>query len=215
MSEPVVPVQEPVDNQKEYNFAQLRKQVETERAARIAAEERASQYEKLGQNKPLDDEDDDEPYVDKKRLKKVLSGFEAEMEKKIEVMADRKARSLVEEERTASYLKQNSDFSKIMGSDVVQKFADAYPAMAETILKMPEGFERQKLVYESIKAFGLDKPVPKEMTMQEKVDANRRNPGYQPSSIGGPGFVQQGDFSDTGKKAAYEQMKARITKMRI
>ena len=215
MSEPVVPVQEPVDNQKEYNFAQLRKQMEQERQARIAAEEKAARYEQLAQHKPTDDEDDDEPYVDKKKLKKVLNQFGDEAKKTTADIVKNEVEKALNQERTQQYLKQNADFDKVMNSDLVQKFADTHPALAEVILKMPEGFERQKLVYENIKAAGMDKPQLKQQTIQEKVDANRRSP-FMPSS--GPGsapYAQVGDFSPVGQKNAYDAMKAKIGQLRL
>ncbi len=102
-----------------------------------------------------------------------------------------------------------------MNSDLVQKFADTHPKLAEVILRMPEGFERQKLVYENIKAAGIDRPQMKQQSIQEKVDANRRSP-FMPS--GGPGsapYAQVGDFSPVGQKNAYDAMKAKISQLRL
>ena len=212
MSEPVNPVQDQVNQEKEKNFAELRKIAEQERSARIALEQRLAAFEKsTHKNVPSEEEDDDEPYIDKKKLKKVLSGFQDEMEKKIEEKAESKARMLVEEERTRGYLKENSDFEKVMNSDLVQKFADAHPRLAENILRMPEGFERQKLVYENIKALGIDRPQPKQMSIQEKVDANRRSPYYQPSGSGTPAYDQTSNISPEN---AYKKMQQLIQGMK-
>ncbi len=87
-----------------------------------------------------------------------------------------------------------------------QKFADNDPELAETILQMPEGFERQKLVYKNIKALGLHKPAQKQSTIQEKIDQNRRSPYYQASGVGSAPYASQGDFSAGGQKNAYEKM---------
>lgn len=215
MSESVVPVQEPVDNQKEYNFSQLRKQVEQERHARITAEEKIAQFEKLSQYKPLDEEEDDEPYVDKKKLKKVLNQFGDETKKSTADIVRNEVEKALNQERTSQYLRENNDFEQVMNSDLVQKFADAHPKLAEIILRMPEGFERQKLVYENIKAAGIDRPQPKQQSIQEKIDANRRSP-FMPS--GGPGsapYAQVGDFSPVGQKNAYDAMKAKISQLRL
>ena len=71
---------------------------------------------------------------------------------------------------------------------------------------MPEGFERQKLVYENIKALGIDQPEQKGPSIQDKVDANRRGPSYQPTGVGSAPFSSQGDFSAAGMKNAYAKM---------
>jgi len=216
MSEPVTSVQDQVEVEKNKNFIELRKIAEQERSARIALEERLAAMEKSSmKNVPSDEEDDDEPYIDKKKLKKVLSGFQDEMEKKMEVKAEEKARSLVEQERTSQYLKDNSDFNQVMNSDVVQKFADAHPKLAEQILRMPDGFDRQKLVYEAIKSMGIDKPVPKQQSIQDKIDANRKSPYYQPSGVGSSPYSQVGDFSDVGQKNAYDKMQQLKKNLRL
>jgi len=89
------------------------------------------------------------------------------------------------------------------------------PELAESILEMPEGFERQKLVYKNIKALGIHKPAMKEPSIQEKVDANRRSPYYQPSGVSTAPYSQVGDFSNTGQKQAYEKMQQLKSQLRI
>ena len=79
---------------------------------------------------------------------------------------------------------------------------------------MPEGFERQKLVYQNIKELGVDKPEQKQSTIQEKVDANRRSPFYQPTGVGTAPYATSGDFSQTGQKQAYAKMKELQARLR-
>lgn len=201
-----VPAQEIQKNDKEYNFAHIRAQLEKERASRIEMEQKIVELQKAKAPAANDDDDDSEPYVDHKKLQKKLSAFEKNMDEKIEQKAEMKARSMMEEEKRHSYLRENSDFNNIMSSDVVQKFADKHPKLAETILRMPEGFERQKLVYENIKTLGLDKPEVKQDSIQGRVDANRRHPGYQPSGVASAPYSNGGDFSAGGQKAAYEKL---------
>lgn len=212
MSEPVVPVQDPVDNQKEYNFAQLRKQVEQERSARLQAEEKMAKMESHLQTKSPDDEDDDEPYVDKKKLKKVLNQFGDETKKSTADIVKNEVEKALNQERATQYLRENSDFDKVMNSDLVQKFADTHPKLAEIILRMPEGFERQKLVYENIKASGIDKPQLKQQSIQEKVDANRRSP-FMPS--GGPGSAPYDQSGNISPENAYKMMQDKIKQIRL
>lgn len=207
-------------NDKELNFRKLEMRLEQEKQARLQAEERASAAERAAQDRERmsklnDDDDDDEPYVDKKRLDRKLSKFEEKLEQKIDQKAEAKAAAMIENERKANYLRDNTDFNQIMSSDTVQKFAERHPKLAENILRMPEGFERQKLVFEAIKAMGMDKPETKQPSIQEKIDANRKSPYYQPSGVGTAPYASAGDFSVSGQKNAYDKMQELKARLRI
>src|SRR5580698_6494483 len=85
-------------NDKEYNFAQIRKQLETERLEKLEWQKRAQEAEKAreaAQKKPLDEDDDisDEPYIDEKRLQKKLAKFEERFSRKVDEQAEAKARA--------------------------------------------------------------------------------------------------------------------------
>jgi hypothetical protein len=95
-----------------------------------------------------------------------------------------------------------------------EKFAQKDPELAETILNMPDSFERQKLVYKSIKALGVHKPEVQAPSIQDKIDANRRSPYYQPSGPGSAPYQSQGDFSPAGQKNAYAKMKELQNRLR-
>lgn len=194
---------------KDFNFVQMRKRLEAESQAKAQAEQRARELELELQRlkQPKYDDEDDEPYVDHKKLEKKLSLFEQNIEKKIQETAEQKARALLEQERQQAYLRENADFENIMNVQVLEKFAQSHPHLAKTILNMPDGFERNKLVYETIKAMKLDRPQEKS-DVQSKIDANRRSPYYQPSGIGSAPYGQNGDFSQQGQKTAYENMMA-------
>lgn len=221
MSEPVVPIQEPIIDQKEYNFAQLRKQMEyeragreEERAARIEAEERAAKYERMAQHKPAEEDYDSEPYVDNKKLKMVMSNFEADIDKKIDAAAEKKAFTMIQKERDAQFLKANKDFEQVMNSDLVQKFADMNPDLAESILAMPKNLDREKLVYRYIKAMKIDQPEIKKPNIQAQINTNRTNPGFQPNGVAGAPYESVADFSPQGQKNAYERTQALIRGMK-
>jgi hypothetical protein len=205
--------QKPAPSDKELNFRKqeemFNRKLEQERLARQQAEERLSQLERMVQGKVKSEEEDeeltDEPYVDHKRLQKA----QARMEKKIVGETDsriqQEVRKAIAEERKAQWMKQNTDFFEVM--DHAQAFADRDPELAETILAMPEGFERQKLVYKSIKALGLHKKEEPKPSMQQQIDSNRRNMFYSPSGMSPPAFEQKGDFSEQGQKNAFSKMK--------
>lgn len=202
---------------KEYNFAQIRRQLESERQARLQAEEKATILEKKNKEAELaarESYDDDEPYIDTKRLHKELKSFAENMEQKIDQKAEEKARFLLEKEREDNWMRQNGDFYDVMQH--AQAFADKDPELAESILNMPDNFERKKLVYRNIKAMGLHRKEEQKSGIQDKIEKNRRHPGYQPSGLPSPGYTGTGgDFSLSGQKTSYEKMKELQSNLRL
>lgn len=203
---------------KENNFALIRKQLEQANAGKQAAEERAAALERQIQERSRavqdeDDERDDEPYVDKRKLSKTLSKFGEQSRQQTQQDVKQAVQQALAEERRANWLKSNPDFYEVMTH--VEKFAQKDPELAETILEMPDGFERQKLVYRNIKSMGLHKKEEPAQSIQQKIDANRRTPYYQPSGVGSPAYSSQGDFSDSGKKNAYTHMQELKNRIRL
>ncbi len=199
---------------KELNFRQLEaryeRQLQQERAARIEAERIAQERSKSA----LQEEDDDsEPYVDNKKLDKKLARYGEQNRQQTSNQINEAVNMALKEERRQNWIKSNPDFYETLKH--ADKFAEADPELAETILEMPEGFERQKLVYKSIKAMGLNKPTPKEPSVQEKIDANRRSPFYQPSSTGSSPYTGHSDFSPSGQKDAYAKMQELKNRLRL
>jgi len=210
-------IQEPKPNDKEYNFRQLeakyQRELAQERARREEAERIASDM-KNQRAQIQEDESDNEPYVDHKKFEKKMSAFEKRMEEKIEKKTEEKARVLIDGEKRDLWMRQNPDFYDVLQH--AERFSQENPELAETILEMPEGFERQKLVYTNIKALRLDKPEQKQPSVQDKIDANRRSPYYQPSGVGAaPYNAGQGDFSPAGQKNAYAKMQELKSRMRV
>ena len=117
------------------------------------------------------------------------------------------------EERRNTWMKNNSDFYEVMNH--AQKFAEKDPELAETILEMPDTFERQKLVYKNIKALGLHKKEEPKSTIQETVNKNQRSPFYQPSGIGTAPYASQSDFSASGQKNSYDKMQELKNRLRL
>ncbi len=203
-------------NDKELNFRQLEaryeRQLAQERAARLEAEKmvQEAQTKKLQND---DDDDDSEPYVGHKQLNKKLSKFEQTLSQKFDKSVEEKARGMIQEERQQTWLKNNPDFFETIKQ--ADKLAQRDPELAETILAMPEGFERQKLAYRAIKNMGLDKPEVKAPSIQEKIDANKRSPYYQPSGVASAPYAAAGDFSPQGQKQAYAKLQELKNKLRI
>jgi hypothetical protein len=198
---------------KELNFRKqeemFTRKLDQEKQARQQAEERLSQLERLVQSKGKSDDDDeepsDEPYVDHRRLRKAQD----RMEKKIVGETDNRINQAVQaalaNERKQMWLETNADFTDIM--EHAQTFAEKYPKMAKSILNMPEGFERQQLVYDAIKDLGLHKKEEPKSNIQATIDQNKRTPFYHPSGVGTAPYNNAGDFSAKGQENAYNKMK--------
>lgn len=214
MTSPDTTTQEVKPSDKELNFRKQEQMFQRQLAER---DNRINEMQKLiesvKQQPAQEEEADDEPYVDHKRLNKTLSSFEKKLEQKIEQKAEERARSLLEQDKKDRWLKQNPDFYDILQH--ADKFAEKDPDLAESILDMPDTFERQKLVYKNIKALGVHKPAENKPSIQDKVDANRRSPYYQPSGVGTAPYASGGDFSPTGQKAAYNKLQELKNRLRI
>ena len=206
MTTPDTTSQEQKSNDKELNFRKLeayyeqklaQERAEKEEALRIARE--AAQSAKIEE-----EEEDSDPYVDRRKLDKKLQKFgqatQSEIQKAMEI-AKAKAK---EELKQELWLEQNPDFYDTL--QLADKFAESEPHLAQTILKMPDGFERQKLVYQNIKALGLDKPKETAPTANQLIQKNKNYGGYQPNGFTGPAYATNGDFSESGQKQAYEKM---------
>ncbi len=206
--------QEQQISNKELNFRALEQKYQQQLAQERAEKEKlALELQQRQQMTSTDDEEDSDPYVDHKRLRKEQAKFGQQIKQETQSEIQRAVKMALNEERKQNWMKNNSDFYDVMQH--AEKFAQTDPELAESILEMPEGFERQKLVYKNIKALGLHKPQQKEPTIQEKIDANRRSPYYQPSGVGAAPYAQVGDYSSGGQKQAYEKMQQLKNQLRL
>ena len=191
-------------NDKEFNF---RKQEAMYQKMLDERDRRITELEQKRVAVPNDDDDDDDnsdPYVDRKKLKKELTKHTQKSKQDSETMVTRAVQQAIYEERQKTWLKTNPDFKEVL--EHAQKLYDTDPELGDTILEMPEGFERQKLVYKSIKALGLHKPASPKESIQTKIDSNRKGAYYQPSGVGTAPYAAQADYSQGGQKNAYDKM---------
>jgi hypothetical protein len=200
-------------SEKELNFQKQKASYERvlaekeQRIADIEAQLKAKQVSN-------DDEDDDQdPYIDKRKLAKTLNRFGEQSQKQTQGEIQKAVQEALSNERRDNWLRQNPDFESILSH--ADKLAQSDPELAETILKMPDNFERHKLVYRTIKTMGLDKPRSKENSVQDKINQNRMNPGYQQNTAASPPYASQSDFSESGKKAAYDKLMQLKSTMRL
>lgn len=219
--------EQPKQSDKEINFAMMRRRLDEESKARqeesrarLQAEERLKRLEEQldAKNSKQDDDDDDdddsEPYIDKKILARKMSAFEKSLDAKIDKKAEEKARSMMNEERQNSFMRDNKDFYEIMNPDMLAKFAETHPDVADSILAMPDGFERQKLVYKTIKSLGVHKK--EEPKIQDTINKNRSNPGHYWTPQGStPPYAGAGDFSPSGQKTAHAKMQELKNRLRL
>lgn len=219
MTEPTqAAIEQPKENSKEFNFRQQEAKYERllaqERAARAEAERVAQ--EAMQRKSAVDEDEDDspDPYVDRRQLKKTLSRFGEQTKQETQTSVQREVQRALQEERKQNWLKQNPDFVNTL-TQYAEQFAEREPELADSLLRIPDEFERQKVVYKNIKALGLDKPAPKQSSIQEKIDANRRSPYYQPSGIANAPYSVAGDFSESGQKNAYQKMQELKKNLRI
>ncbi len=206
--------QKPSD--KELNFRALEqryeRQLQAEREARLEAEKRAQEAQRAP-SKDDDEEEETEPYINHKKLNKTLQKFGQNAKQETQSEIQKAVQTALQEERKQNWIRSNADFYDVLQH--AEKFAQHDPELAETILQMPEGFERQKLVYKNIKALGLHKDLPRQPTIQDKIDANRKSPYYQPSGISTNPYSSQGDYSASGQKQAYDKMQELKNRLRI
>jgi hypothetical protein len=210
-------IAEPKVSDKEFNFRQLeakyRTELEKEKQARFEIERRIEQLQQQQTGKVQEEEDETDPYVDFKKLDKKLAKFGQSTQTDINKAMEKAKIDAKEELKQELWLENNPDFIEVLQH--AEKFAQSNPMLAETILKMPDTFERKKLVYANIKAMNLHRTPSKEPTAQEKIDSNRKNLYYQPSGVAAAPFQPQGDFSEAGKKAAYQKMQESKARLRI
>lgn len=210
------PAVENKSNDKEFNFRQLEAKYknEIERQARKEAElEQKIQELSKKQTQESDEDDQSDPYVDHRKLEKKLAKFGQNTQSDIQKAMEMAKNIAKDEIKQEIWLESNPDFVDVLQH--ADKFAEANPLLAETILKMPDNFERKKLVYANIKAMNLHKPAAKQSSIQEQIDSNRKNVFYQPTGIANAPFTPQGDYSPEGQKNSYKKMKEAQARLRL
>lgn len=218
MTAPTQNNQPQIDNKpsdKELNFRAIEAKLAQERAARLEVEKENERLRQLSQKVPAQEEEDsdDEPYVDHKKLNKKLNKFGQSTQSEIQRAMETAKQTAKEELRQELWLENNPDFYDVLQH--ADKLAERAPQLANSILKMPDNFERQKLVYQNIKELGVHKAKAPEPSIQQKIDANRRSPYYQPSGVASAPYSNASDFSEHGQKQAYDQLQKLKKNLRL
>lgn len=211
---PVQVENKPTD--KELNFRALEAKLVQERAARLEIEKELQRLAAEKNQQKLnddDDEKDDEPY-DHRKLNKTLAKRDEQLKQQTQSEIQRAVQQARQEAAQEAWLESNPDFYDVLQNHA-DKLAQKSPGLAKSILAMPDTFERQKLVYQNIKELGLHQEPKKQQSIQEKVDANRRSPYYQPSGVGTAPYSQVGDYSELGQQQAYKKMQELKKQLRL
>jgi hypothetical protein len=199
---------------KELNFRILEAKLEAEQTRNAEMQKKLNEISsRQSQQQEQEEDDDPEPYVDHKRLEKKLAKFGQSNQTQIERAMEQAKSQAKQELKQEMFLENNPDFFQVL--ELADKFAEKAPKLADNILKMPAGFERQQLVYQTIKELGLHKPPEKQSTIQEKIDANRRTPYYQQAGVGASPYQSVGNYSKDGQKQAYDKMKELQARLRL
>jgi len=188
------------------------RQLEQERAEKERLKQELEAAKKPVQSNQEDD-DDSEPYVDHKKLNKKLSSFGQSTQSEIQKAMEQAKVAAKEELKQEMFLESNPDFYSVL--EKADELMNRAPKLAENILKMPNNFDRQKLVYQTMKELGVDKPPQKQSTIQDKIDANRKSPYYQPSGMNTPAYAGSSDYSPQGQKSAYDKMQQLKAQLRL
>jgi hypothetical protein len=213
MTAEVATQQEQQPSNKELNFRALEAKFQRELAAERAERERLSKELEERTRVQEEPESENDPYVDHKKLDKKLAKFGQSTQTEIQKAMEMAKKSAKDELKKEMWLENNQDFYDII--KYADKLYEKDRELAETILTMPEGFDRQKLVYKNIKALGLHQEQKKEPSIQEKIESNKRSPYYQPSGIAASPYAGSSDFSEQGQKQAYQKMQELKKKLRM
>ncbi len=151
--------------------------------------------------------------MNRKKLDKRFQKFGQSTQSEINRAMEQAKVKAKEELKQELWLEQNPDFYDTL--QMADKLAESNPHLAQTILRMPDGFARQQLVYQNIKALGLNKTKEDKPSVNDLLAKTKNFPGYQPNGFAGPAYATNGDFSEGGKKQAYEKMLQLKKSMRI
>lgn len=202
------------------NMANLRRQAQ--QAQQMADQERTErmrlqqEIEELKQSKSAarveDDESEDfgdEPYVESKKFKSILK----KRDERLVAETEQRMRGIIQEEHSKNYMNrlrsEYPDFSEVCSDESLNRLEQVAPAMAEKLLKMKDPYEQRSMAYLAIKTAGLHKKQePDKPSMQAQIDNNPRRMYYTPNTASASATAMMGDFSDAGKKQAYEKVKA-------
>lgn len=214
---------ENVSEKSRENFRRLEAARDAEKEARIRAEMEAeflrkqldgmSQSSKIQENDPLDEIED---YIDKQTYKKIREkdreAYRKEADrlveeklKKIEQEKEQKRHEEEQKNSTPKLRSQFSDYDEVMNEDNIIRLEQDNPTFLNAVLTIQDEYKRKYATYDYLKKAGY--VAPKEPSIKEKVEENRRNPYYFEPGSGTPIAVDFDVKSPQARQQAYEKLK--------
>jgi len=208
-----------ITDKREANFAALRKKIEAEEAARIAAERKLAEYERMLQQQqpqqaqqlslvPEEDEDlgDPDGYVEVKQVKRINKKNKSEIAELRKEMAEiREQNQRLQAQTTTSMLK---NFNEVCSDDNIATLARLYPEEYNTMMMNPSYASRAKIAYNMISNYGIVDTKVKES--DERIAKNRSKPGA--AALGAPQTPQTPltKLNDYERRVMTEERRAQI-----
>ena len=185
------PVQEAPRDRAAENLIAMRRKLEQEEKARVEAERKAAEYERMLQGQQQsqathvhDDEDDDlgdpESYIEAKKVKKMAKKWKDELtETKQRMEAMEQRYQMLEAQGASSSL---NNFQEIVTHDNVQTLARLYPDEYQSMMMNPSMAARSKMAYNMIRNYGIAADKIKES--DDRIAKNKAKP--QAAALGSP-----------------------------
>jgi hypothetical protein len=205
---------------KEFNFRKLEAAREADREARIRAEMQAEQMrnelreiKEMLQPKEQDPLDGVEDFVDPVRLKAKLEKERTRFTREAKEIAERTYEERKQKDEKANFFQrlrgQFSDYDEVMNETNLAHLQEEDPVFLDTVVKVPDEYERRLDTYKKIKSMQAKKPKLEERaSIKEKVEENMRNPYFIQPSSGNPSAVEFDIRSKSARDQAYQKLKA-------
>lgn len=202
----------------ENNIVMMRKKLEAEEAARLAAEKRIKELEsnsvyasnraQLSSNNDTDGDDigaDPDDYLQVKHFKKNTSRIQtklSESERRLQELNDR-----IERYEAQASLKEITDFDDVVTTDNIETLKRLYPEDWETAMSNPNLKNKAKTMYNMISKYGVAPQNTK--ANEDKINKNKSKPSV-PGSTGQTAHTPLAKLNDYDRKTMTEEDRERI-----
>lgn len=212
--------EQPVEQKNNYeqNIINMRKKLEAEETARLAAERRVKELEarstyannlqSVSSSNNTDDDDigaDPDDYLQVKHFKKNTSKLQTkltESERRLQELHDR-----VERYEAQSALRDIKDFDEVVTDENIATLKRLYPEDVEAVMASPNLKHKAKAMYNMINKYGI---APKDLKQsEEKINKNK----LKPTAPGNSGQTPQTPLSrlnDYDRRVMTEEDRTRV-----
>ncbi len=171
------------------------------------------EYMKPKEADPFDDVDELIDPELKRKLQKKFDNLGSSLERKAGEIAERKYQEIQDRKEEAdrkNFLpklqSRYNDFDDVMSEGNIIEFGKEDPVFLQTVLMVPDEYKKREMLYQKIKNSKAGVKTP---TVQDKVQANQRNPYFIPSGSAPTTSAIDFDLNAPGaREAAYSKLKA-------